>query len=143
MPGRLVGQAMTNQVRWENPSRYYEALGRAMSALRDGQALNGARYLGWWSGSGGLTWEIEWQDGPYAGEAAEAILRLGDDDPAGHALRGVIRPGREGDQHYAHLVVLDVPITLRALTPVGAAEVIRRMGTHRPVHSNASSRWLR
>ncbi|MEW2386692.1 hypothetical protein AB0873_32460 [Micromonospora sp. NPDC047707] len=53
------------------------------------------------------------------------------------------RPSRESDQHYAHLIVLDVPVTLRALTPVGAAEVIRRMATGLPEYRNASSHWHR
>ncbi|MFI7075555.1 hypothetical protein [Micromonospora sediminicola] len=128
---------MADQVRWEDPSRYYEALGRIMSALRGSGVLNGARYIDWWPGSGGFTWKIEWQGGPTAAEAAEIVLRLDENDPAGCALRGVVRWGEEGNQHNAHLVVLDVPVALRALAPLGVREVIRRIGRR---HSNASSR---
>lgn len=128
---------MTDQVRLTDPARYYEALGRVMSALRESQALNGAERLDWWPGAGGVTWEIEWQSGPYAYEVAEVVLRVDDDEaPTAHALRGLVREGPDPDRHYAHLVVLGVPVTLRALTPIGAREVLRRMAG-RPAPSNA------
>ncbi|MFF5073073.1 hypothetical protein ACFY2R_18250 [Micromonospora olivasterospora] len=115
-------------MRQADPARYYEALGRTMAALRESQALNGAHSLDWWPGLGGITWEVEWQAGPFAYEAVDALLRAVDDEgPAWHALHGLVREGADPDRHYAHLVVLDVPVTLRALTPVGGREVLRRM----------------
>ncbi|SCF50050.1 hypothetical protein GA0070563_12622 [Micromonospora carbonacea] len=121
---------MKEQVRQTDPARYYEALGRAMAALRESQVLNGAHSLDWWPGLGGTTWEVEWQEGPFAHEAVDALLRAVNDDegPARHPLHGLVREGdADPDRHYAHLVVRDVPVTLRALTPVGGREVLRRM----------------
>ncbi|WP_141714209.1 hypothetical protein [Micromonospora inyonensis] len=117
-------------MRQTDPGRYYEALGRVMAALRDSRALDGAHSLDWWPGLGGITWEVEWQEGPFAYEAVDVVLRAidGEEGPAGHALRGVVQEGPEPDRHYAqHLLVLGVPVTLRALTPVGSREVLRRM----------------
>lgn len=134
---------MTDQVRLTDPARYYEALGRVMSALRESQALNGAERLDWWPGAGGVTWKIEWQSGPYAYEAVEVVLRVDDDEAAAaHALRGLVREGPDPDRHYAHLVVLGAPVTLRALTPIGARGVLRRVAG-RPAHNNASAHWVR
>ncbi|MFI6134048.1 hypothetical protein [Micromonospora sp. NPDC051141] len=77
---------------------------------------------------GGATWEIEWQGGPFAHEAADVVLRgIYGEGLAAHALHGLVREGRDPGEHYAHLVVLDVPVTLRALTPVGVREVLHRM----------------
>lgn len=118
---------MTDQVRRTDPTRYYEALGRVMSALCESQALDGGERLDWWPGAGGLTWEIEWQAGPYPYEAVDVLLRAIDEEgPAGHALRGLVQESRDPDRHHAHLLVLDLPVTLRASTPVGAREVLRR-----------------
>ncbi|MDG4756267.1 hypothetical protein O7630_35555 [Micromonospora sp. WMMD718] len=119
---------MTDQVRQTDPARFYEALGRTMTALRESQALDGAERLDWWPGLGGVTWEIEWQAGPFAHEAADVVLRAAHgEDLAAHALHGRVQEGRHPNEHYAHLVVLDVPVTLRALTPVGVREVLHRM----------------
>jgi hypothetical protein len=109
-----------DQVLFLEPSRAYEALGRIMHALRETQALDGAHSLDWWAGLGGRTWEIEWQSGPFASEAADRVLTDGGpDDPAAIPLRGVVRLGAGGTRHRAYLQVLDVPVTLRALTPIG------------------------
>ncbi|KXK59260.1 hypothetical protein AWW66_25250 [Micromonospora rosaria] len=122
-----------DQTLFNEPGRAYEALGRIMHALRESHALNGAHSLDWWPALGGRSWEIEWQSGPFAPEAAEQVLRVDhDDDPAAPALRGVVRPGAVGNQHRAYLYVLDMPVTLRALTPVGANEWTRALsvGSH-------------
>lgn len=119
---------MTDQVRQTDPARFYEALGRTMEALRESKAIDGAERLDWWPGLGGATWEVEWQEGPFAYEAVDVVLRSVDEDGvAGQALHGLVQEGRDPDEHYAHLVVLDVPVTLRALNPVGARETVRRM----------------
>ena len=110
----------------DNPARYYEVLGRVMSALRETSALNGAFHLDWWPGAGGRTWEIEWQGGPFPTEVAARLLGApepsADDDQGDHAVRGLISPGPDGHQR-AHLVVLDVPVNLRAIDPIGASQV--------------------
>ncbi|MFI7080917.1 hypothetical protein ACIBO1_26795 [Micromonospora sp. NPDC049903] len=119
---------MTDQVHHlrDNPAGYYEVLGRVMSALRETGALNGATHLDWWQGDGGRTWEIEWQGGPFPAEVAARLLGApepgGDDDQGEHAVRGLISPGR-GVNERAHLVVLDVPVNLRAIDPIGASQV--------------------
>ncbi|MBM0233194.1 hypothetical protein JNW91_15775 [Micromonospora sp. STR1_7] len=111
----------------DNPARYYEVLGRVMSALRETHALNGAAHLDWWPGNGGRTWEIEWQGGPFPAEAAARLLGAPDtrayDGEAAHAVSGLIAPGR-GDSTRAYLVVLDVPVTLRALDPIGTHQAL-------------------
>lgn len=110
----------------ENPARYYEVLGRVMSALRETGALNGASHLDWWPGAGGRTWEIEWQGGPFPAEVAARLLGAPepgvDDDQGDDAVRGLISPGR-GENERAHLLVLDVPVNLRAIDPVGTSHV--------------------
>jgi hypothetical protein len=99
-----------------------------MAALRESRALDGAHCLDWWPGLGGGTWEVEWQEGPFAYEAVDALLRaLDGEGPAGHALCGLVQEGPDPDRHYAHLLVLGVPVALRAMTPVGFREVLRRM----------------
>ncbi|MCX4471322.1 hypothetical protein OOK41_13535 [Micromonospora sp. NBC_01655] len=119
---------MTDQVHHllDNPTRYYEVLGRVMSALRETGALNGATHLDWWPGNGGRTWEIEWQGGPFPAEAAARLLGVPEagagDDGTEHAVRGLVAPGR-GSQERAHLVVLDVPVNLRAIDPIGVSQV--------------------
>lgn len=74
-------------------------------------------------GNGGRTWEIEWQGGPFPAEVAARLLGVPEagasDDRGEHAVRGLISPGR-GEHERAHLVVLDVPVTLRAIDPIGA-----------------------
>ncbi|MEV4830623.1 hypothetical protein AB0K25_20170 [Micromonospora sp. NPDC049257] len=110
----------------ENPARYYEVLGRVMSALRETGALNGATHLDWWPGNGGRTWEIEWQGGPFPAEVAARLLGVPDpgvgDDQGEDAVRGLISPGR-GENERAHVVVLDVPVNLRAIDPIGTRQV--------------------
>ncbi|WP_371409368.1 hypothetical protein OG423_05825 [Micromonospora zamorensis] len=110
----------------DNPACYYEVLGRVMSALRETGALNGATHLDWWPGNGGRTWEIEWQGGPFPAEVAARLLgvpELGVDDEQGeHAVRGLISAGR-GENERAHLVVLGVPVNLRAIDPIGTSQV--------------------
>lgn len=117
---------MTDQVHHllDNPARYYEVLGRVMSALRETCALNGATHLDWWPGNGGRTWEIEWQGGPFPAEVAARLLGMPEagDDGVEHAVRGLISPGR-GEHERAHLVVFDVPVNLRAIDPIGASQV--------------------
>ncbi|MEW2386536.1 hypothetical protein AB0873_31440 [Micromonospora sp. NPDC047707] len=110
----------------DNPARYYEVLGRVMSALRETAALNGASHLDWWPGNGGRTWEIEWQGGPFPAEVAARLLGVPEagagDDQGESAVRGLISPGPSGHQR-AHLVVLGVPVNLRAIDPIGASKV--------------------
>ncbi|MEU8048114.1 hypothetical protein AB0B71_28705 [Micromonospora echinofusca] len=108
-----------------NPQRYFEALGRVMSALRETGALSGAAHLDWWQGKGGRTWEIEWQGGPFPSEVAARLLGIpeygagdGADETSVHGLVA-LRPGNPA----AHLVVLDVPVNLRAIDPIGASQV--------------------
>ncbi|MFI2667566.1 hypothetical protein [Micromonospora carbonacea] len=119
---------MTAQVHHlrDNPARYYEVLGRVMSALRETGALGGASHLDWWPGNGGRTWEIEWQGGPFPAEVAVRLLGAPDpgvgDDQDDCAVRGLISPGR-GENERAHLVVLDVPVNLRAIDPIGTSQV--------------------
>lgn len=113
----------------DDPARYFEALGRVLTALRDSHALNGAHSIDWRPDEGGRSWHIEWQEGPFPAEAARAVKRTlsRSDSHAGWALRGVVELGRfAGSLHHAHLRVLGVPVTLRALNPVGAAVVIHR-----------------
>jgi hypothetical protein len=109
-----------------NPQRYFEALGRVMSALRETYALNGAAHLDWWQGNGGRTWEIEWQGGPFPAEVAARLLGVPEpgaaDGACEAAVHGLIAPG-PGNPERAHLVVLDVPVNLRAIDPVGAGQV--------------------
>ncbi|WDQ00103.1 hypothetical protein PVK74_30505 [Micromonospora chalcea] len=45
-----------------------------------------------------------------------------DEDQGEHAVRGLISPGR-GERERAHLVVLDVPVNLRAIDPIGTSQV--------------------
>ena len=110
----------------ENPARYYEVLGRFISALRETGALNGASHLDWWPGNGGRTWEIKWQGGPFPDEVAARLLGAPEsnagDDQGDDAVRGLISPGR-GENERAHLVVLDVPVNLRAIDPIGLSQV--------------------
>ncbi|WP_141684664.1 hypothetical protein [Micromonospora sediminicola] len=110
----------------ENPARYYEVLGRVLTALRESSALNGSTHLDWWPGNSGRTWEIEWQGGPFPAEVAARLLGAQepsvDDDHGDHAVRGLISPGPGGHQR-AHLVVLDVPVNLRAIDPIGTSQV--------------------
>ncbi|OZV71921.1 hypothetical protein CA850_32805 [Micromonospora echinospora] len=110
-----------------NPQRYFEALGRVMSALRETSALSGAAHLDWWQGKGGRTWEIEWQGGPFPAEVAARLLGVpepgaGDDGAYETAVHGLIAPAA-GSPERAHLVVLGVPVNLRAIDPVGAGQV--------------------
>lgn len=117
-----------DQVLYENPARAYEVLGRIMHALRESQALNGAHSLDWWAGDGGRSWEIEWQAGPYAFEAAEQLLSGTPEESIAFAVPGAIRPGdRAANQDRALLYVLDMPVTLRALTPVGASQWLQNL----------------
>ncbi|WP_433121942.1 hypothetical protein [Micromonospora sp. CA-246542] len=119
---------MTDQAHYlrDNPARYYEVLGRVMSALRETSALNGASHLDWWPGDGGRSWEIEWQGGPFPAEVAARLLGAPEpgvgEDQGEHAVRGLISPGR-GENERAHLVVLDVPVNLRAIDPIGTSQV--------------------
>ncbi|MFF0371274.1 hypothetical protein [Micromonospora sp. NPDC005087] len=110
----------------DNPEQYHGVLGRVMSALRETSALNGATHLDWWPGNGGRTWEIEWQGGPSPAEVAARLLGAPEpgvgDDQVEHAVRGLISPCG-GENERAHLVVLDVPVNLRAIDPIGASQV--------------------
>ncbi|MEU4165135.1 MULTISPECIES: hypothetical protein [Micromonosporaceae] len=109
-----------------NPQRYFEALGRVMSSLRDTCALNGATNLDWWQGKGGRTWEIEWQGGPFPAEVAAKLLGVPEPGAADGAIetavQDLIAPGPDNSGR-AHLVVLDVPVNLRAIDPIGASQV--------------------
>ncbi|WP_089156020.1 hypothetical protein [Micromonospora sp. NBS 11-29] len=107
-----------------------------MSALRETGALNGASHLDWWPGAGGRTWEIEWQGGPFPAEVAARLLGAPepgvDEDQGDNAVRGLIWPGR-GENERAHLLVLDVPVNLRAIDPIGTSHIratltLRRAG---------------
>ncbi|WP_330441341.1 hypothetical protein OHB44_33060 (plasmid) [Micromonospora sp. NBC_00821] len=119
---------MTDQSHYlvANPQQYFEALGRVMSSLRDTGALNGATNLDWWQGAGGRTWEIEWQGGPFPTEVAARLLGVpeygADEGATETAVQDLIavRPGNAGS---VHLVVLDVPVNLRAIDPIGASRV--------------------
>jgi hypothetical protein len=99
-----------------------------MSALRETQALNGAAHLDWWPGQGGRTWEIEWQGGPFPAEVAQKLMQAADaGDWGAHALCGMVVRDQPRSAHRAHLIVFDIPVTLRALDPIGEDEVWRRL----------------
>lgn len=109
------------------PQRFYEALGRTMAALRASGALEGARALHWWHAD--QTWKIEWREGPYPYEAAARLWQAAasDESLAALALGGMIRlDPPTGGPGTAFLRVLDVPVMLRALDPIGFEEVARR-----------------
>jgi hypothetical protein len=115
---------------WADPAVFYQALGRVLAAIRHCHALCGAHHLDWWAGLGGRTWEIEWQEGPYPAEVAEALLTdaARAEGDGGWELRAVVRPGKTVDNpHYAYLEVCDVPVTLRALNPVGIDALVARL----------------
>jgi hypothetical protein len=119
----------------DDPARFYEALGRVMAALRESGGLRGVS-LDWWNADGG--WQIEWQQGPFPAEVAQALLAaagvVDEEDFRGGPLRAaaVVEPGRPSPypDSNAHLRVLGVPVTLRAAEPVGAAETQRRLTRH-------------
>jgi hypothetical protein len=126
---RLAGPDGESRLQTD-PRRFYEALGRVMAAIRECHALDGAHHLDWWFGAGGRTWEIEWRDGPYPSEVAQTLIdhATRTDDHSGVALRGIVNRGAPGiHAGRAFLTVLDVPVTLRALEPIGADAVIQQM----------------
>ncbi|WP_158309515.1 hypothetical protein [Micromonospora maris] len=53
-----------------------------------------------------------------------------------HAVRGLISPGR-GKNERAHVVVLDVPVNLRAIDPIGTSQVWATLTLRRGEKSSA------
>ncbi|MFY1599508.1 hypothetical protein [Micromonospora sp. WMMD737] len=113
---------------WYQPQRFYEALGRVMAALEATRTLDGATELHWWSAD--HTWKIEWRQGPYPYDVAARLWRdaAAAECDVALAAGGLIRlEPATGSPHYAFLRVMDVPVMLRALEPVDAEELARRL----------------
>jgi len=114
------------------PPRFYEALGRVMGALRDCHALNGARHLDWWPALAGRERHIEWQGGPYAYKVAGALFAAVINEDYCPTLRGALthHEFHSTGRTRSRFEVLNVPIVLRALDPVGADEAFGQAVRH-------------
>ncbi|WP_308169799.1 hypothetical protein [Acrocarpospora catenulata] len=106
-------------------ARRYEVLGRVLAALAaEPEAIESCRDLAWWQGAGD-GWEIEWREGPYAGELSALLAdRLRD---------GGLDELRRGPAEHATAVleVLGVPVTLCAIDPIGLDRMRHRPGVWR------------
>ena len=98
----------------------YEVLGRVFSTLRQDQYLHGyLPKLDWWQ-TLQRGWAIEWQDGPFAYEVAQRLIALGaTSEECNDALHCRVGPQRSCSETSAQLNIDGVPLSLRALDPIG------------------------
>ncbi|MFC4015953.1 hypothetical protein ACFOY2_52690 [Nonomuraea purpurea] len=109
-------------------ARRFEAFGRVMAALAtEADFIESCRDLTWWRGSD-HSWHIEWRDGPYASEAADLLAEQVRDPDYDGLLVTEAGPGGPGS---AVLDVMGVRFELRAIDPLGRANVRARSGLWR------------
>lgn len=110
-----------------NDPRLYEAMGRTVLAVRDTHLVGPLDRLDYWiTIEAGIA--IEWQDGAYAHEVADALQRQIQDEDAG----GTLRPDHVGFWQYD----LDSPETDVAVTVLGKRVQLR---SRRPVGYEAAT----
>jgi hypothetical protein len=128
----LVDQLAERPTLVPAPAVRYEALGRILAALKSCEAMAFAKNLDWWPAAGDREMHVEWQEGPYGYEVAHELR----DDwrlPANKAVCPSLRDGAwdgtafmDPASGHVHLTVAGMPVVLRALCPLGAAEALRR-----------------
>ncbi|MEV0588174.1 hypothetical protein [Nonomuraea sp. NPDC050310] len=98
-------------------ARRYEAFGRVMAALAaEAEIIESCRDLTWWRGAD-HAWHLEWRDGPYAHEVAEALIAGVRDPGFDGSLAALAGPGGPAS---AVLDVMGVRVELRAIDPTGS-----------------------